>query len=384
MESVRVGVYVSRHVSCQRLFFRLLAACVAIAWLASCDKGPVPEKPAIRAVRAIQVADPSQFSQREFPGQAKATQEVELSFRVAGPLITRPVNVGDEVAAGDVVARIDPRDFEVNLRAVKGQLAQARAAHKRAAADYERAARIFKDDPGAISRAAVDRAEEDRDRALANVDSLIASVQSAEDALSYTYLHAPFDGQVVAIYVENFEDIRAKQPIMRILDTSSIEMIVHIPENLISYAPGVTNIKATFDAFPDRPIPATIKEIGTEASRTTRTFPVTLIMKQPEDFKILPGMAGRATAPPPQSLLASALEIPVSAVFSPEEDGKSYVWVIDEGTKTVKRREVSIGELGDRGIQIISGLKSGEWIATAGVHYLTEGQQVTVLNAGAN
>jgi membrane fusion protein, multidrug efflux system len=375
---------VSRRASCQRSFFRLLVACGAITWLAACSEKPGPEKPVIRPVRAIQVADPSKITQREFPGQAKATQEIELSFRVAGPLITRPVNVGDEVAADDVVARIDPRDFEVNLRAVKGQLTLARAAHKRAAADYERAVHILKDDPGAISRSAVDRAEEDRDRALANVDTLEASVQAAEDALSYTYLHAPFDGQVVALYVENFEDVRAKQPIMRILDTSSIEMVVHIPENLISYAPAVTKIEATFDAFPGRAIPATIKEIGTEASRTTRTFPVTLIMKQPKDFKILAGMAGTATAPPPASLLTGKLELPVAAVFSPEEDGKSYVWVIDEGTKTVKRREVTTGELGDRGIQITSGLKSGEWVATAGIHYLSEGQQVTLLDAGAD
>lgn len=355
-----------------------LAMCAAL-WLTGCGEEPAPEKQVVRPVRAIKVADPSHFLDRVFPGQAKATQEIELSFRVAGPLITRPVNVGDEVKEGDVVARIDPRDFEVNLRAVKGQLAEARAAYKRANSDYERSASILKQDPGAISESAVDRAEEVRDRALANIDSLEASVQAAEDSLSYTYLKAPFDGRVVALYVENFEDVRAKQSTMRILDTSSIEMVVNIPENLISYAPEVTNIEVTFDVFPDQPIPAFVKEIGTEASQTTRTYPVTLIMKQPGGFTILPGMAGKSTGTPPAHYSKGATEIPVSAVFSPQEDGKTYVWVIDDEKKTVMRREVTAGELSDRGIRITAGLESGEWIATAGVHYLEEGQQVTLL-----
>ena len=78
----------------------------------------VPQKETIRPVRAVQVSDPSEFAKRWFPGQAKAIQEVDLSFRVSGPLIKLPVKVGDEVRKGRELARIDPRDFEVNLRAV--------------------------------------------------------------------------------------------------------------------------------------------------------------------------------------------------------------------------------------------------------------------------
>lgn len=269
----------------------------ALALLAGCAEKTPPQKEVVRPVKAMQVADASQLENRYFPGRAKATQEVDLSFRVAGPLITRPVNVGDAVKAGNIVARLDPRDFEVSLRAVKGQLAEARAILKRSDANYQRTKRILNEDPGATSEVAVDRALEDRDRSAANVDSLIASVASAEDKLSYTYLKAPFDGTVVATYVENFEDVRAKQPVVRILDTSRIEMVVNIPENLISLAAQVTDITVTFDAFPNRPVPATTKEIGTEASQTTRTYPITLLMDQPRDFRILPGMACPSPCP---------------------------------------------------------------------------------------
>jgi multidrug efflux pump subunit AcrA (membrane-fusion protein) len=69
----------------------------------------------------------------------------------------------------------------------------------------------------------------------------------------------------------------------------------------------------------------------------------------------------------------------LAATFSPAEIEKTYVWVIDEAAQTVHRREVETGELTDRGIKILDGLKPGEWIAKAGVHYLQEGQKIKIL-----
>ncbi len=365
-----------RYVVCLPLLLVILIT------LQGCGKDETAvTKEVIRPVRAVKVGDTAQLSQRSFPGRAKATRELELSFRVSGPLITRPVNVGDKVKQGDIVARIDPRDYEVEVANVEAQVEEAKAAMRRAQSEYERELRIFKKDPGATSETAVDRKREQRDRSKANVKSLEASLDAAKDQLEYTYLKAPFDGTVVATYVENFEDVRPKQPVLRVVDASRIEMIVSIPESLISLSPYVKEVNVSFDAFPSREIKATIKEIGTEASETTRTYPVTLIMDQPEDFKILPGMAGktlRAEIESPEGILQTGLEIPVTATFSQGEIDKTYVWVIDEPAKTVSRREVKTAELTDRGIKVVDGLKSGEWIATAGVNYLREGQQVRI------
>jgi multidrug efflux pump subunit AcrA (membrane-fusion protein) len=93
-------------------------------------KAETPKKEMIRPVRAIQISDPAEFTKRWFPGQAKATQEVDLSFRVAGPLVTLPVNVGDTVRKGQELAKIDPRDYKVNLRNTQGQLERAKATLK--------------------------------------------------------------------------------------------------------------------------------------------------------------------------------------------------------------------------------------------------------------
>ncbi len=346
----------------------------------------IPKKEMIRPVRAIQVSDPSEFAKRWFPGQAKAIQEVDLSFRVAGPLITLPVKVGDQVRKGRELARIDPRDFEVNLRDAKGQLAREKAVLERAESDYERVLRIRKKDTGAVSQAMVDRSRQVMDSAKAQLRSLKAAVDSAGDQLSYSHLKAPFDGIISATYVENFEDVKAKQPIVRLIDHSEIEMIVNIPENLISHADYLKTagkvLRVRFDPFPGREIEAQIKEIGKEASKTTRTYPVTLVMDQPADIKILPGMAGNAasTAPPPGIKGQSQIVIPETAVFSTNEN-KTYVWIINEKSKKVSKQEVKSGKLLGSGITIREGIEPGEWIATAGVHYLKEGQQVRILSA---
>jgi RND family efflux transporter MFP subunit len=160
-------------------------------------------------------------------------------------------------------------------------------------------------------------------------------------------------------------------------------MVVDIPESLISVVPYATDIEVTFDAFPERKLPGRIKEIGKEASLTTRTYPVTLEMDQPADIKILPGMAGTARGKPSQQAPDNVLKpqgilVPAQAIFSVAEDGKSYVWVINE-SGLVKRQEVQLGRVTNAGVDVLSGLTAGDWIATAGVHFLREGQTVKIL-----
>ena len=358
----------------------LFTCLLMILILPGCQE-EIPKKELVRPVWAMKVGDAASMAGRWFPGRAKATQEVDLSFRVTGPLITRPINVGDEVKKDQTLARIDPRDFETHLRNVQGQLSRVQAALKRADADFDRVSRIRNQDPGAVSEAMVDRKREAVDRSKAEINSLTAAVEAARDQLNYTYLKAPFDGTVVAIYVENFEHVQAKQPITRIIDHSKIEMIVNVPESLIIYADDVTKVGIRFDNFTNREFSGQIKEIGREASQKTRTYPVTVIMDQPADIKILPGMAGQASGQVQESEESRQqhIEVPIGAVFTPDTEKQDYVWVIDDQTRTATRRAITSGQLTETGIIIKDGLKPGEWIALAGVHSLREGQQVRIL-----
>ncbi len=378
----------------------------------------------------MKVQDVAGFQAVALPGRAKATEEVNLAFRVSGPLIERPVNVGDFVNQDDLIARIDPRDFESELESINSSLARARAnlsamrvarpedinrlqaslaaakaERVKAEADFKRTEQLYINDNASkanldqtramrdVTRENVKQAEEglrigqrgaraeDIQAQQADIRGLGAKRKQVQDALDDTSLRAPFAGYISETFVENFQNVRARQVIVRLLDVARIKVVVNVPENLISLAPYMTDVFCTFDALPGRQIPATTKEVGTEASTTTRTYPVTLIMDQPEDLKILPGMAATCRARPdiPTDMAKQGVEIPLSAVLS-DKDGKKFVWVIDASTKTVSQREVTPGRLTEHGMVIQQGLKPGEWIAIAGVHSLRQGQKVRLLD----
>ena len=334
--------------------------------LSGCAEEAPPAQDPVRPVKAMMIDDFVGMAKKSFPGMAKATQEVDLAFDVHGTLAKRPANVGDMMKAGDIIAELDQRQFLAELKSAKAQLDKDKA-------HFERAEKLIEKD--FISRTQYDELEAKLAMAESNLDL-------AEKALTDSVIKAPFDGVIANMYVENYTAVQPKQSVARLLDTSRVEFVMNIPEQYIALVRRVQNLRVVFDAFPDKELPASIKEIGSEATKATRTYPVTLIMDQPEGVEILPGMAGVTIGDGIDGGKSDSVEVPVTAVFSPDGSGRSYVWTIDESSSTVSRRPVEVEALADTGVTIRSGLEPGEWIAIAGVHYLQEGQQVSILNAG--
>jgi RND family efflux transporter MFP subunit len=406
---------------------------IAALTLAGCGK-PISHSEPVRPVRAIKVGDLTAIQSREFPGRAKAKDEVELSFQVSGPLVSLPVDVGSEVHKGDVIAAVDPRDFQAALDSNQGSLERARAnllamergarpeeieqlksaveqaqaSYKQAAAEHERNSKLVTS--GAISKSEFDISQARAQRTFAEIKSaqeglniglkgartedleakrseiraLEAAVAAAKNQLDYAVLTAPFDGIVAARYVDNFQTVQAKQQIVRLLDVSKIEITVQIPESLISLVPQVKKVACRFDAFPGREFFGQVTKIGSEASQTTRTFPVTIQVDQADDARILPGMAAtvRNQSEADGNSAAPDLIVPPSAVFTAEAGQQTFVWVVAEGSKKVARRGVKTGKLTSVGLTVVEGLKPGEWVVAAGVNSLREGQEVKLLNEG--
>ncbi|MDB2613990.1 efflux RND transporter periplasmic adaptor subunit [Chlamydiales bacterium] len=352
-----------------------------IVFIFGCQREQPPKKETTPRVMAIQLEDPTSIRSRPFPGVTRAEDRVNLSFRVDGPLIDLPIVVGDEIKKGDLLARIDPRDFEIELLTKEAELKKAEADFTFAESDFARAKRIQEGDPGAISESMVDRKREEMNRLSAEVMRLEAQVEGAEDQLSYTYLTAPFNGIITAKYVDNFQFVRAKEKITRMLDRERIEMVVDIPERIIPFVPHIKKTIVTIDSFPQVEFEAEIKEIGTEASATTRTYPITLVMDQPKNAVILSGMSGEAkfTGDFKDHLKMLKILVPVSAVFTNDKTKKSFLWVIDKDTMELEKREVILGHINTNDIEIESGVKSDEWIVTKGVLSLKEGQKVEIM-----
>lgn len=327
--------------------------------LCSCEQ-EVPYREQVHPVRMMVVEDTDLLVNLSFAGKAKAVEEVNLGFEVAGTIIERPVDKGDYVDRGTVLARLDPRDYQNELDAAMAELERATARRDRIAE--------------ALKANAV--AKQDLTDAEARVQGAQALVNIKEKALEDSVITAPFDGVIAWTFKERFQRVAAKELVVRLLDIRQIEFQISIPETMISYVPYIISVNLTFDAFPGRSFVATVKEIGAEASMTTRTYPVTLVFDQPNEVTILPGMAGVAHGGKikvPEEFVYPGHVIPMGAIFTDNGGQNNYVWIVED--ERVSRRQVEVERLLPEGTEV-RGLKNGEVIITAGVHYLSEGDQV--------
>lgn len=350
------------------------------AGLGSCSERVETVEP-VRPVRYIKISDTAAFTARQFPGRAEAVRHADLSFRVPGRLMVLPARIGGRVEEDEIIARLDPRDFEVRVRGGEAALASAKADRSRAIEEFTRATQAF--ERNALSEIEMVRIREARNVAEATVEAIESDLQSARDDLADTNLRAPFSGEIAARYIENFEDVQARQAVLRIIDDDRIRLRVFIPESMIGLLPYVEEVLCEFNSFPGVHVPATIDEVGRESDDVTRTFPVTLVMHQPEGVRILAGMTGRAWVSRMRKVddEAEAFDIPPSSVVE-GVGGERFVWLVNEKTGAVSKRVVQVGRLSPAGVRV-TGLEKGDVVATAGAAFLREGQRVRLLNDSA-
>jgi RND family efflux transporter MFP subunit len=343
---------------------------IALAFsLPACKKKEEAPREVVRPVKLTTVEAGGGEVRRTFPGKVRATRRVDLAFQVSGPLIELPVKEGEQVRKGRLLARILPRDFETAV-------SRARAKALEAEQQYQRYRDLY-------IKKQVSKA--DFDKYKSQFDIAKAQQKESEDALADTYLRAPFAGVIARRYVENFQDVKAKEPVVSLQDISHLELLVNIPEYLMSSLRegGEHDVIAEFATAPGREFPLKIKEYSTEADPQTQTYQMVLEMPAPEGVNILPGMTANVTGRPPKDVEGAGeggvMAVPAVAVFS-DETGKSLVWVLNEEAMTVHARNVATGELiGADSIQVLDGLEPGERIAVAGVKMLREGMKVRPL-----
>jgi multidrug efflux system membrane fusion protein len=329
-----------------------------------CGKKEEPvKKEVVRPVKTLTIQTTGTSALRSYPGEVRASRRVDLAFKVAGPLIELPVEEGQDVKKGKLIARILPRDF-------KTRLDQAKARALEAEQQYQRYRDLYVKKQ--VSKADFDKYKSQRDVS-------VAQQEDAQNALKDTYLKAPFTGTIAKRYVENFEEVQAKQPIVFLQDISKVELLLNVPESEMATVRGKIEADA-FALFPTAPgkrFPLDLKEFSTQADPQTQTYQVVLVMPQPKEVNILPGMTGtveieiksRATDAP-------QIVIPAIAVLG-DSDGSAYVWRVDEKAKTVHKLPLKVGEMtGSENIVVNEGLKGGEIIVVAGGTKLEEGMQV--------
>ena len=366
------------------ILVKLIALIVNLMFFAllfgGCGQKEPAEKASIPIVKVFHVKNISKIVTPNYPGKASATQETDLSFLVSGSMVQFPVKVGDEVREGDLMARIDPRDFENTLRMTQAQLDVATASLRLAELEYRRVQKIRQREAEKISRSLINQKREIYNQRRVEVESLIASVSAAKKALSYTSLHAPFDGTVAETFVNNYEYIHAQRPVVRLIDISTIEFSVEIPDTYISLMSQIDKVIIQFEAYPSQGFLGRIKEIGKESSKTAHTSLITLVLKQPAEYRILAGMSGHCHFEFQLNKESNyrSIEIPSKALFQ-DSEGQHGIWIIAKENQTVSFRIPQLGVLTQDGIIILAGLQPGDRIVTDSDKVLHEGDLVRIM-----
>lgn len=334
--------------------------------LLSCGGSSDEKIEQIRPVKAVQVMSASDQFSKGFPSISQETREVELSFRISGPLVYLNAEVGRAFKKGELIAEVDPRDFKINLAAKEGRMNQAKAEEQRYKNLYKK---------GSVSK-------NEYDIKLAAYLEANSGYEDAVNALKDTKLYAPFAGYIGKKLIENFQDVRAKETILTALDISQLEVLTHIPENLAIYYPQFKSYNVQFDAYPDKVFEATLKEAG--KTPEPAGYPLTLILDYETgvnpDFRIAPGFTCRVDVILENELGNETYIIPVTAVFEGDTDKGASVWILDKKANTISKKSVQVGSLiSNNAIEINNGLTPGEWVVSAGVHQLVEGQKVKQL-----
>lgn len=339
--------------------------------LTACENKQAAPEPA-RPVRTMLVQAKAATSKANaYAGDVQARYESSLSFRVAGKLIQRSINVGDSVKSGQVLAQLDPQDLQLSRKAQEAQWVAATANFEQTKADLARFKQLL--EQKFISPAEFERHQTAFDVARAQQQQARAQLDVGSNQAGYTVLKADKPGVVTAVLAEAGQVVGAGQTVLRVADPREKEVVISIPESRLHEFRKAKNLTVSLWANPGVTYPAHIREVAPLADAVTRTYSARIGIDAQDD-SIQLGMTASVSAAGENAAL---LDIPLSAIY---QTGKqATVWVVDDKTLSVQQRVVTVAHFEGNSVALSDGLRGGERIVTAGVTRLINGQKVRLL-----
>ena len=352
----------------------LLVAALALL-LVACSKAPPPAEP-VRAVKTVVIAPTSTGGTYEYAGEIRARVESRLGFRVGGKMIERPVNVGDSVEAGQLLARLDPRDLRLGEDVARAAVASAAVNLQQADADFKR----YRDlkDQGFISGAELERRETTLKVAKAQLEQARAQSGVQGNQAGYAALNADTGGVITGVDVEPGMVVAAGASVVRLARDGPRDVVFSVPEDKVGLIQAIAARQGTVQvrlwSSGAATVAAKIREVSAAADPATRTFLVKADLGDADG----PRLGQTATVAVDTPRVAGIARVPLSALK--EDHGKSTVWIVDAASMTTVSRLVTIGGAEGNDAVVLAGLVPGDRVVTAGVHVLSPGQKVRLYN----
>ncbi len=343
---------------------RLIIALSLLLPLVGCKQEQSKTESKIKLVKVIEIKGLDQASELSFPGKVKASQEADIAFRISGPIAKIMVKEGQKVRRGQVLAKLDDRDYRLQLSATTAE-------YKRIKSEVDRVIKLHEEK--SVS-------ENEYDKAVFGLKQITAKYNAHKNALNDVLLRAPFDGFVVgkALFGEG-EMVRAGMPVLRLSGDKQTIVEINIPAQEYLHKDAFESYYCTFSLFPDEQFPLDLISIDPTANlNQLYKANLRLSTKGSKGSQPTPGMTTMVHIKKRNGVGDGHL-MPNTAIF--EQDGKSCVWLLKgEGEDLhVEAQIVKQMEIFSNGMVRCSGLKGGERIVSAGVHKLQEGEAVRLI-----
>lgn len=341
-------------------------ALVAGLALAGCSGGGAVEA-VVRPAMVVQIGV-GDAATTAFAGEVRARHEPALAFRIPGKIVGRRVDVGDSVRKGDVLAELDPADVALQLEAAKAQQASAEADLDLARAELERHRSLF--ERQLISRSLFETREAAFRAAEARLRQARAQAATSGNQASYAQLRAPSEGVIVQRLAEVGQVVAAGQNVFVLAVAGEREVAISVPEQSGAlFTPG-TELLVELWAEPGKAIPGRLREISPAADAGSRTYAARVSLAA----SAVPVELGQSARVYARDAGVAALSLPLSALH--RKDGQPAVWRVDPATSKIHLIPVKTGAYREADVPVLAGLKAGDWVVSAGVHLLQEGQAI--------
>lgn len=355
------------------LLGRFSIAVVIALTMTACGKGPAPQEP-VRAVKVMTVGESSGAADLEFSGEVRARIESNLGFRVAGKMLSRPVEVGQRVKAGELLAQIDPQDYRVTADAAAAQLVAAQSNRDVAGADFKRYQDLHTQ--GFISAAELQRREAAFISAQAQWKQAQAQSSVQGNQSGYTRLLADGAGIVTSVDASAGQVLAAGQPVVRLALDGPRDVVFSVPEDKLALLKAGDKVKVR-QWVDGKMLEAVVRDVSASADSITRTFMAKAAL--PKEANPVLGSTVAVNLTLGRQDVVSTIKLPTSALRL--EAGATSVWVLDPRTMTVKAQPVEVNTAEGNDAVVTSGLQNGDQVVLSGVHVLTAGQKVSIFGA---
>lgn len=342
----------------QKGIHKIVFLCMGLIMITSCNRNNNEVSSDLKLVKTAEVKQIPVIMQKQFPGVIEENEEVNLAFRVAGPIKKIYVKEGDYVKKGQLIAEMDSRDYEVQKNAIEAQANQIES-------EYQRVEELN-------SRKSL--ADNDYEKMKAGKEMIEAKLKNADDQLKDTKLYAPFSGYITKVNFKEGELVNHGTPIASLIDVNILKVEIDVPASMFLMKDKITRIDCFQEDIPDKSFPLKLEANNIKANNNG-LYRFYLQYTPSGKTKLVPGMNVSVNISY-KAREKELLSIPLNAIF--ELDNKSYVWLVNDSI--VNKQLVETCNIINNGmIGIVSGLQEDQKVVVGGLHLLNDNEVVKLV-----